>query len=181
MIDPIRRLLEPLSRRLSLLVSRGTVKASNDARKIQELQVSLLAKETQDGLERFQQYGLTGRPFADAEALVVFLGGSRDHGIVIAVDDRRYRLLGLAEGEVALYDDQGNRVHLKRNHEIEVVAATKITLQATTVRVNGTLETTGDIRDLLGGGGGGSSMEEIRTIYNAHTHPGGGPPSPQMP
>lgn len=181
MIDPLRRILEPLSRRLSLLVSRGTVKASDDARKLQELQVGLLAHEIQGGLERFQPYGLTSRPFPGAEAVVVFLGGSRDHGLVIAVDDRRYRLQPLAEGEVALYDDQGSYVKLKRAGEIEVVASSKITLQATTVRVNGSLEATGDISDRLGGGGGGSSMEEIRNLYNVHTHPGGGVPNPQMP
>jgi phage gp45-like len=34
--------------------------------------------------------------------------------VVISIEDRRYRLTGLAEGEVALYDDLGQVVHLRR-------------------------------------------------------------------
>jgi len=33
----------------------------------------------------------------------------------VVVADRRYRLVGLPMGEVALHDDQGLRVHLTRN------------------------------------------------------------------
>lgn len=42
------------------------------------------------------------------------VGGLRSHGIVIAVEDRRYRMTGLQSGEVALYDDLGQQVYLTR-------------------------------------------------------------------
>jgi len=45
----------------------------------------------------------------------VALAGNRNHAIVIAIDDRRYRLSALERGEVALYDDQDQVVHLRRN------------------------------------------------------------------
>ena len=38
-----------------------------------------------------------------------------DIGLVVGVEDRRYRLVGLAGGEVAIYDDLGQKVRLKRN------------------------------------------------------------------
>src|SRR3546814_1878282 len=49
-----------------------------------------------------------------SDLIVVFVGGSRGHGIVIATEDRRYRPTGLEAGEAMLYDDLGQKVHLKR-------------------------------------------------------------------
>jgi phage gp45-like len=45
----------------------------------------------------------------------MYVGGLRSHGIVIAVEDRRYRLTGGEAGEVVMYDDLGQAVHLKRD------------------------------------------------------------------
>jgi phage gp45-like len=59
-------------------------------------------------------------PLAGAEAAVLFVGGIRDHALVVAVDDRRYRKTGLQPGEVALYTDQGAYVLLKRGSVLEV-------------------------------------------------------------
>lgn len=109
------RLLAPLARRIRLAAVRAVVTLINDATRMQGVQVKLLADEVADQVERFQNYGLTSVPHAGAEGIYLSLNGSRDHGVVICVDDRRYRLTGLADGEVALYDDIGQRVHLKRN------------------------------------------------------------------
>lgn len=101
--------------RIRMMISRAIVALVDDARGVQELQIELLDGERQDKVERFGQYGLTSHPHADAEALSVSVGGLRSHAIVIAVEDRRYRLKGLQAGEVALYDDQGQVIHLKRD------------------------------------------------------------------
>jgi phage baseplate assembly protein V len=100
------------------MLARGVLRIVNDATKVQELQVDLLAGETRDHIEHFQGYGFTSHPFPGAEAVVAFHGGNREHGFVLKVDDRRYRLKSLAQGEVAIYDDQGNKVTLQRNHKI---------------------------------------------------------------
>ena len=110
----IRSFTSPLETRLANLVARAVVKLVTDSTKLQALQLAILTGEVRDGVERFQEYGLTSVPFADAEAVVLFVGGRRDHGLVLAVDDRRYRVKDLAPGEVALYDDEGQRVWLKR-------------------------------------------------------------------
>jgi phage baseplate assembly protein V len=130
MIDQLRRFVAPIHQRITSMISRGTVASSDDTKKMQEIQARLMANETLDGLERFQNYGLTSRPHDGAELLSVFVGGSRDHGIVIAVDDRRYRLKLLEKGEVALYDDQGQSIHLKRGNEIVVTTPGKLTVNA---------------------------------------------------
>ncbi len=109
----LERALRPLRNRVANMVARVVVETVRDGN-LQVLQVSGLAEETLAEVEHIQQYGFTSHPFAGAEGAAVFVMGDRSHGLVIAVDDRRYRLKGLAEGEVALYDDLGQKVVLER-------------------------------------------------------------------
>ena len=111
----VQRAMAPLERRMQNFLARGTVALSNAAAKMQTLQVNLLADETLDGIEHFEPYGLTSRPKPGAEVAALFIDGDRSHGIVIVVADRRYRIKGLEEGEVALYDDQGQCIAIKRD------------------------------------------------------------------
>lgn len=99
--------------RLRGMVARGVVGVVNDALRMQGVQVQVQAGNVRNA-ERFQNYGLTSVPHAGAEGVVLSVGGSSDHCVVVCVDDRRYRLTGLADGEVALHDDLGQRVHLTR-------------------------------------------------------------------
>lgn len=109
------RILGPMARRLSNLLARGTVAVVNAATKMQGLQVRLLADEVKDSVEHLEPYGFTSNPNPGAECLALFLDGDRSHGVVIVVADRRYRMTGFETGEVAIHDDQGQHVHLKRN------------------------------------------------------------------
>jgi phage baseplate assembly protein V len=117
------RLVE-LSRRVAMSATRGRVALVDDSKKMQQVQVELLADETKDAVERFQPYGLTSNPKEGAEALVVFLAGGRDHGIVVVVDDRRFRLTKLEPGDVALYTDEGTKIVLGRNKTITIACET---------------------------------------------------------
>jgi len=168
MVRVFNKLIQPYARRIRLTVSRGIVRLVSDALKLQEVQIALLADETRDGVERFQNYGLTSVPLSGAEGVFLSVGGSRDHGIVIAIDDRRYRLKDLQAGEVALYDDQGQVIKLKRGKAIEItgcdtltatcavsatitapkaniIASTKITLTTPLLDVSGNIKVGGDI------------------------------------
>lgn len=115
MIEQLNKLTEDMRNRMRLAIGRAILAAVSDAGAIQTAQADCLADETHDDVERIQEYGFTSVPLPGAEAVLVFPGGNRDHGLIIAVDDRRYRLKALASGEVALYDDLGQYVHLKRN------------------------------------------------------------------
>lgn len=97
------------------MAGRAVVSLVHDGLKLQEALVRLLDGEDVDHVERFQQYGFTSVPHPGAEGIYLSLNGSRDHGVLICVDDRRFRLVGLANGEVALYDDQDQKVHLTRD------------------------------------------------------------------
>ncbi|MCU0919028.1 MAG: phage baseplate assembly protein V [Burkholderiaceae bacterium] len=181
-----------MAQRLQLMIGRAVVLLVNDALKMQGLQVHLLADEVRDSVERFQEYGFTSHPLPGAEAIAAGVGGSRDHVVVLAVDDRRYRLRGLAQGEVAVYTDEGDKIVLRRGGVIEVTAAAKVRLVTPLVEctgnvtIDGTLQVDGtitsgatvtaaaDVRDQ----GGTKSMAGMRNAYNAHKH--GATPTPDQ-
>lgn len=187
------RLIAPFVRRIGNLLARGTVAAVNAATKMQSLQMRLLAGEVKDAVEHFEPYGFTSNPKPGAEGVAVFLDGDRSHGIVLVVADRRYRLKSLASGEMAIHDDQGQKVHLTRGGIVIDGAALPIVIQnaptvtvkaATKVRMETPLlEVTGEIKDNTDTTG--KTMSGMRTAYNGHTHtdPQGGSvstPTPAM-
>ena len=118
----LNRMMRPVVTRLKLAVGRAIVRLIDDGTKIQSLQLEALKDETLDGIERFQEYGFTSHPHRGAEAIIVSPNGMRQHSIVVAVDDRRHRMVGLEQGEVAVYTDLDQRIVLKRNGDIQMQA-----------------------------------------------------------
>lgn len=115
--------MQELGRRVSMLVTRARLALVDDDKKLQQVQLELLADETKDQVERFQEYGFTSHPLPGAEVVSMFLGGGRDHAAVVAIDDRRHRLTKLKAGDVALYNDTGARIVLTRDQVINVACA----------------------------------------------------------
>lgn len=126
--------IKALQRRIEMVLARGTVEAVQDDGQMQSVDLALMHDERATKLERFQQYGLSSHPHAGAESVTVFLQGNRDHGVVIAVDDRRYRMTSMAPGEVAVYDDQDQCVHLKRD-QIHVKSPTRVVVECDDIRL----------------------------------------------
>lgn len=118
--------LRPLVARLRALVTRGTLDTATSSSKMQGAKFRGQDGEV-DEAEHFEPYGLTARPHPGAEVLIVNVGADSAHPLVLVAADRRYRIKGLAAGEVCLYDDQGQRITLYRD---------RIELEAPTVIVN---------------------------------------------
>ena len=114
-------------------MARGVVSAADGTKKMRAVQVRLLADEVRDDLEHVEPYGFTSEPKDDElpEAFALFFGGDRSHGIVFCVADRRFRLKNMKPGEVAIYDDLGQKVYLTRDG---LVIATPGTLTATVAK-----------------------------------------------
>jgi phage baseplate assembly protein V len=168
-INHFAKLIAPYARRLSNMVSRGTVLMVDATGQTQRLQISLTAGDPKDGVEQIEPYGLTSHPHPGGQHVTAFLGGDRGNGITLIVGDIRYRLIGLAEGEVALYDDLGQQVHLTRNGIVINGAGKPITLtNASKVRMETNLEVTGEIKDNCDASG--KTMSSMRTTYNSHVH-----------
>jgi len=97
------------------------------------------AGETFESREYLQHYGYASRPLSGAEAILIKEG---NHIMMIASDDRRYRL-ALEEGEVAIYTDEGDKIHFQRGKTIEVTTDTYVvhaktaTTNAEIINLNG--------------------------------------------
>ena len=143
MMATINKLLDPLRRRMRLMIGRAVLAAAaDDSKGVQLVQVKLLDGEVADGVERMQSYGYTSVPLAGAEGVMACVSGDRNHGIVVVMDDRRYRLKNLQPGEVALYTDEGDTIVMKRGRKIEVTAGAEITATAPVVKVEASTKVT---------------------------------------
>ncbi|PYB99951.1 phage baseplate assembly protein V [Pseudomonas protegens] len=136
---------------LTRLLARGTVVLANSANKLQSLQMRLTAGEVNDDMEHFEPYGFTSNPLAGAEGIATFLGGDRSHAVVLVVADRRYRLQALAAGEVAIYTDEGDKIHFKRGRVIDIDTATLnirassgVNIDSPTLSMSGKIVSQGD-------------------------------------
>ncbi|MFJ4143528.1 phage baseplate assembly protein V [Pseudomonas sp. NPDC089734] len=136
---------------LNRMLVRGTVVLARATSKLQALQMRLTAGEIKDDMEHFEPYGFTSNPLAGAEGIAAFIGGDRSHGIVLVVADRRYRLKALEAGEVAIYTDEGDKIHLKRGKVIDIEtntlnvrAAVAVNFETPQITQTGTIVSQGD-------------------------------------
>lgn len=189
--------LERIRRRIRTLFLRAIIESVNDEKGIQLVQISGLADEVLDNVERLQNYGLTSNPPVKSEAFVAFVGADRSNGIVLAIDNRQFRFKTLKPGEVCMYTDEGDYLKFSREKQIELHSGSKVTITAPTieeistnhfiktdsfnleansffVKSTGTqfetptLKVTGDILDKSSGGG--KTMASMRESFDNHTH-----------
>lgn len=180
MSDQISGLISRLARLVNSITGRGRVTTTNDSGNVQLVQIQTNSLETIDGLPRLAEFGFTSVPPNGSDAVLVFLGGGRTNGAVIATGHQASRPKGLAAGEVKIYSQDGKFVHLTasggviveaKNQPVTVNDATTVTINAATkVRmVTPRFECTGDIVDNCDTTG--RSMAADRVIYDGHTHP----------
>jgi len=142
-----------------MLISQAVVSLVDDSTAMQLLQIKICKDEVKNNVERIQNYGLTSHPLKEAEVLACSVNGNKDHIIAVAVDDSRYRIKGLPEGGVALYDYDGNVIKLTKDDGILIKAPNK--------DVN--IEASGEINI------GNSSLKKLvndsfKDLFNGHTH-----------
>ncbi len=161
----IENALRPIRQKVMGIVVRGILEATKDGQGIQLVKTTLLAGETREDMERAQNYGLTSHAPDGSEVTALFVSGNREHGIIITCENRTFRLKSLAKGEVALYTDEGDKIHFKRGNVIDV--------DCNTLELGrGTLE------KIVNG-------ETFQGLFNAHPHFGNlgvitGGPTTQM-
>jgi phage baseplate assembly protein V len=123
-------------RRVMNMICRGVLATTDDEQGVQLQQVSLLRDEAKTAVERFQNYGFSSNAPGESEVIVVFVSGGRDHGVVVATDDRASRFTGLAAGEVAIYTNEGDSIVLRRDNTIEITTKTLIVNAEETITIN---------------------------------------------
>lgn len=157
---------------------RGTA-ARNTHGKLIGIEMEGLAGESVSG-ELMQHYGYSSAPLPGAEFLAIPVGGNSKHTVVVASEDGRYRIT-LIDGEVSLYTDEGDYIHMKRGRLIEiktdtlvVQAKTKVRFETPLVEMSNDVKAAGEIADHT------RTMQADRDIYNLHKHGGGPTPAPEQ-
>ena len=103
LIRVVERLIAPLRRRVMLMVGRGVVLLVDDRLGRQRVQIEALSGEILDDVERCQEYGFTSCPPPGSDAIVLALGGMRQHPVAVSVESPEHRAARGEMGEVVLY------------------------------------------------------------------------------
>ena len=168
-----------LGGRIISVVGVGVKTTGADDGPAQSLQVQLGSGEVRDNTPRLAEYGFTSMPPDGAHVTVLFVGGDRSNGVVIATGDPGSRKRNLQSGESAIYDNQGKCIHLKDGSiEIEAAGQPVTVSGATEVTVNGSTSITlkAPSITLKNAGAAIKSLctQAFMDLFNAHTHPSNG-------
>lgn len=124
--DRFKFFLAPLVRCVQLMLGRCLLKVLIDKNPSQVVQVTMFCGEVRDEVERLQDYGFSSNPKEGAQGLVGFIGGDRAHGVVIKMDDRRFRPVNKDPGDVMLYTDANKKDGADTEHHIFLQSATRL-------------------------------------------------------
>jgi phage baseplate assembly protein V len=158
----LNRWANPIKTRVMLMIGRCVLTALDDSTGYQVAQVRAGENEIASGLIRIQNFGFTSRPKPGAAGIAAFIGGNRDHGVLLAVDDARYRVK-VAEGEAAVYSAFGAKIVLKADGSIEATPAS-----GQSFKVVGPITASGVIHSDLD-----ITAGALNTSLVLHTHAGG--------
>ena len=125
-------------RRIRNILKRGLVRHSNYGHSQRYLQLQVEGGEPIGDIEHFEPFGFTSGPVSGAEAVVLAFNGNGSHSVALVVDDRRYKL-EVNEGEVAIFNRHGDKVHIKDDRSIAITAALKVEINAPLVECSGTV------------------------------------------
>ena len=134
-------------------LGRGRLTAVDDSGPVQTVQMQLSQSELRDGTPRLAEYGFNSNPPAGADAVLACLGGDRTQGVVIACGHQKYRMTGLASGEVAIADNLGQMVYLTQSGIVIkgaglpmlVTDTPQITLDTPLVKTTGDMHVEGNL------------------------------------
>lgn len=167
--------LEPLLARLRLIVGRCVITATKykDGEMLSD--IGLVADEKRRNVELMQQYGFSSRPKGNVDGVAIFVGGSRENGVVIAT---RGECPELKPGEVMVHSPFGSSIKLKEDGSVELVTDSK------KFRFVGDIETTGKVTvdGKIEAGGEITAMKNTTHIsLSTHMHATAAPGSPVSP
>lgn len=135
-----------------------------DSGAVQTLQGRFDALSLRDAMPNLQQFGFSSSMPPGGDGAVLHLNGERTKAVIIATGHQSYRLTGLANGNVALYDMFGHTI---------ILGSTGISVLGN-VAVTGNITATGSIQ----AGFGGADQIGLQSHIHVEHGTGGGTTSP---
>lgn len=156
----LRRRLDRLERRSRQHVSFArTTAPSNDNGPVQTTQAQIDALSVRNDVPMLFYYGFSSAMPSGGDKVVIHGNGERSSAVAIASGHQQYRFTGLNDGEVVLYDMNGNSIRLTQNGIV----------------ITGNVNLTGDLHvtGAVIAGFGGSDQVGLQT--HQHASPGPAP------
>ncbi|WP_295055578.1 phage baseplate assembly protein [uncultured Fibrobacter sp.] len=148
----MERLLNPIKARIRLMVGKCLISACEGL----NVDISLLVGESRENVDFYQQYGFSSRPVGKVAGVALFVGGSRDNGVVVASrgedDDMG---VNLEPGEVSVHSRFGSEIRLKKDGSVVLKTSSN------KFRIEGDLDVTGDVKAVCDG---------VFVTLTGHTH-----------
>lgn len=120
----VRRIVDiltrPIKTKVAMLAARVVIATVDDSKKMQLVNFQALKNEDLTDVERFQNAGFTSNPGPDCEGVILCFGGSRDHAVVIAAENRDRRPTGLKDFESMMYYDKKNYIKCLEGGKFEI-------------------------------------------------------------
>lgn len=148
-ISDLARILDPIKRKIFLLIGKALLTAINNEGKVgtydsgsranpQRLTMNWFGQLTD--IERSQPFGFETYPVVGtSKAVLLNPDGARSNVFCIMVQDDAYRPTDLSEGEVCIYDKDDNRIWIK-NGKLHIVHSGDVEME-----IGGDLKVKGDI------------------------------------
>lgn len=117
------------------MVARSAVRSTNDAGGSQTATVETHRHVERSDVEVLLPFGFASRAPAGGEMLVFAVGGDQGDLAGLPVAAPTARLGGLLEGEAALYNLKGDRVHVKRDGGIDATSRKRFKVKVKQVTI----------------------------------------------
>lgn len=166
-------MLDELANRIKALVGRCIITAVKKDGGEWLADGEFLDGEKRRDVEFLQQYGFTSRPKGDVSGVALFIGGSRENGVVVGSRGESDDMAAeLEEGEVMVHSPYGQRILLKKDGSVDISIES-----GKAMHLNGDLEVDGDVKvgkEVSAGTAAGPGVK-----LTTHVHPSAvGPTSP---
>lgn len=154
LVKLIKKAINALNRQQAESLRLGKLLLIKDG-KTERLQLKTVGGDVVDNAAFLEPYGLSAKPKADGNSLglILAVNGNPANTVVLAIHNRELRFKGLKDGEVALYDEFGNYVHLQKNGNMKICCPNKIFATCKELELNAqTANVNADIINLGGEG-----------------------------
>lgn len=116
-----------------------------------------------DKVTRLSEYGFFSVPPAKAEAVVLYPGGERSGGVIIATGHRASRPKNLQAGEAGVYNGLTGAI-FRLDHDGKAYLNCDLVVTGSVIASEDVLDRTAD--------GNEATLKDLRDAYDAHKHGG---------
>ena len=163
----IQRENHTLINRINNMVRFGKTILLTDG-KTQSYQIKVANEELVENTKYIENYGITSKAPKGSETIAFAIQGNAGNIVLLNIGNRQLRFKDLKDGEVAMYDNSGNYIHMKNSGKMKVKAPEEVEVETKAVLVKASAkvvvqapEVTVDSQLINLGGPGGQQVARL--------------------